>query len=485
MSPSDDAIAARAAVRAAVATTVIRMIPGHGAPTARHLELLSRIQPPPAPSVWGGAEASSIAALLVARARRDVLGEERALIERYFDAGRLRSPAHLPDDLRATLFAAAGEYCAAVGWPQMGAQYGAEALLFAETDALRYRAHAVLGLNLAVNGEYEGAQRHLIEARSLFDRAGWPGEETDYLTLLAEILVAAAQIDAAGLAAAAATLEESQPHDPFWAYTARAARVMQNLFEGDHQRALVESTALCASPLIDDSHRMVRDFVRCIWADVLVALGDPAGALASLSDAQTLPGHAICFAMQRSAALLLLQQEEAVISETQSCVTTETDHCLRTLVPTLLRRALAFARLAERRRARESVAEAVALLHRTGASLTPFLMLPREEIVPLLEGVSATHSELTPTITRVSELLGAVATTTRPAASPGRRRGAALTPAEREIARLIAEGFGVTEIARIRSLSVNTVKTHTRSIYSKIGVTGREAATDYLRSHEV
>ncbi len=112
-------------------------------------------------------------------------------------------------------------------------------------------------------------------------------------------------------------------------------------------------------------------------------------------------------------------------------------------------------------------------------------MLPREEIVPLLEGVSATHSELTPTITRVSELLGAVATTTRPAASPGRRRGAALTPAEREIARLIAEGFGVTEIARIRSLSVNTVKTHTRSIYSKIGVTGREAATDYLRSHEV
>ena len=58
-----------------------------------------------------------------------------------------------------------------------------------------------------------------------------------------------------------------------------------------------------------------------------------------------------------------------------------------------------------------------------------------------------------------------------------------MTPREIEIWRLIGMGLTDKEIARDLRISVNTVKTHTKRIYEKVGLNIRvKVALAYLRS---
>ncbi len=60
-----------------------------------------------------------------------------------------------------------------------------------------------------------------------------------------------------------------------------------------------------------------------------------------------------------------------------------------------------------------------------------------------------------------------------------------LTPREREVLRLLAQGLTSTQIAEQLVIGVTTVNFHVRSIYSKLGVTSRAAATRYAIEHHL
>src|SRR6266566_1804655 len=63
---------------------------------------------------------------------------------------------------------------------------------------------------------------------------------------------------------------------------------------------------------------------------------------------------------------------------------------------------------------------------------------------------------------------------------------AGLTAREVEVLRLLARGLTNAQIARELIVSLLTVKAHVRSMYSKVGVTSRSAATRYaLEQHLV
>lgn len=64
---------------------------------------------------------------------------------------------------------------------------------------------------------------------------------------------------------------------------------------------------------------------------------------------------------------------------------------------------------------------------------------------------------------------------------PGRDAG--LSPREAEVLALIAKGLSNQEIAATAFLSVNTVKTHIRHAYAKIGVTRRPQAVVWALQH--
>lgn len=60
-----------------------------------------------------------------------------------------------------------------------------------------------------------------------------------------------------------------------------------------------------------------------------------------------------------------------------------------------------------------------------------------------------------------------------------------LTPRELEVLRLLAQGFTSTQIANQLIIGLVTVNSHVRSIYSKLGVTSRSAATRFAIEHHL
>src|SRR6266704_794878 len=60
-----------------------------------------------------------------------------------------------------------------------------------------------------------------------------------------------------------------------------------------------------------------------------------------------------------------------------------------------------------------------------------------------------------------------------------------LTAREVEVLRLLAQGLTDAQIAEQLVLSLHTVHAHLRSIYSKLGVTSRSAATRYAFEHQL
>lgn len=62
---------------------------------------------------------------------------------------------------------------------------------------------------------------------------------------------------------------------------------------------------------------------------------------------------------------------------------------------------------------------------------------------------------------------------------------AQLTPREREVLRLLTMGLTNPQIAERLVISPVTVNAHVRSIYSKLAVTSRSAATRYALLHHL
>jgi ATP/maltotriose-dependent transcriptional regulator MalT len=62
---------------------------------------------------------------------------------------------------------------------------------------------------------------------------------------------------------------------------------------------------------------------------------------------------------------------------------------------------------------------------------------------------------------------------------------AGLTTREVEVLRLLAKGLTDAQIAEHLVLSLHTVHAHLRTIYSKLGVTSRNAATRYAFEHQL
>jgi DNA-binding NarL/FixJ family response regulator len=62
---------------------------------------------------------------------------------------------------------------------------------------------------------------------------------------------------------------------------------------------------------------------------------------------------------------------------------------------------------------------------------------------------------------------------------------AGLTGREVEVLRLLATGLTNAQIAERLVISLLTVKAHVRSIYSKLDITSRSAATRYALDHKL
>jgi LuxR family maltose regulon positive regulatory protein len=109
--------------------------------------------------------------------------------------------------------------------------------------------------------------------------------------------------------------------------------------------------------------------------------------------------------------------------------------------------------------------------------LIPFLIYPAPELLERQARQRTAHAAL------IADILGLLAGTSGAAAPPGepRRLREPLSQAETRVLRYLPTGLSVAEIAGQLNLSVNTVRTHTRHIYDKLGTHRRHEAVERAR----
>jgi LuxR family maltose regulon positive regulatory protein len=115
--------------------------------------------------------------------------------------------------------------------------------------------------------------------------------------------------------------------------------------------------------------------------------------------------------------------------------------------------------------------------------LIPFLIHPAPELLERHHGSATAHAAL------ISQLLGLLGGTSAPEAeNPAGPRGKVrglrepLSQAEARVMRYLPSNLTVPEIAEQLELSVNTVRTHTRHIYDKLGAHRRHEVVDRART---
>jgi DNA-binding NarL/FixJ family response regulator len=112
---------------------------------------------------------------------------------------------------------------------------------------------------------------------------------------------------------------------------------------------------------------------------------------------------------------------------------------------------------------------------RAGASGFLLKRTPPERLIEAVRTVATGDALLDPAVTR--DLIDHfVAGSPGPASPEAARRLADLTDRERQVLRLIAEGYSNGELARVLHIAESTAKTHVKRILAKVGARDRAQA---------
>jgi LuxR family transcriptional regulator, maltose regulon positive regulatory protein len=205
-------------------------------------------------------------------------------------------------------------------------------------------------------------------------------------------------------------------------------------------------------------------------AVIFLAEGDPATAVDALGDAQNIARAAICLAEGNPAAAV------EVLADVQD-MTPPVGSAFPPfgLVEAQVLAGIAFLHLGDRNAAAAAVEAALAAAERDRL-IFPFAMIDAADLLDTLPHHQTAHAALLADI--VDLLRGAPVSRThedRPQQSPE------LSPTELRVLRYLPTNLTRHEIASELYLSVNTVNTHIRNVYAKLGARDRSSAVQRAR----
>ena len=209
-----------------------------------------------------------------------------------------------------------------------------------------------------------------------------------------------------------------------------------------------------------------------VWLPTLVARHDLATALGALREVQPDPTHAVCPGSWEARVLLDTGDFARAIELTRPCLQLGLDHAARSYGHALAVHAAALAALRDTESADAVFARALSLAAVTGLRRI-FTTLPPERMAELLQ--RAASAPLPDASRRV---VAEVEAMLKPAPLPP---VTLLSTRERIVLEQLVSGRSVHQIAWELSVSPNTVKTQTRSVYRKLGVASRESAVERAR----
>jgi len=206
----------------------------------------------------------------------------------------------------------------------------------------------------------------------------------------------------------------------------------------------------------------------------LIQTGDPGAALDLLDGWESSSDHAICFEAVRAGAHLQMGRPELALAATEDCVRLGVQHAPLARCSTLGRRAVAHNILGRIGAADRELSQAAHLATSLGP-FVPFWTIPKAG----LDALGERFRESEPTLYK--RLLDALPPWSEiPDPRSWAPAGVHLSDREWEVALRLASNLTIPQIAGDLYVSVNTVKTQLRSIYSKFGVSSRREAVARL-----
>lgn len=320
------------------------------------------------------------------------------------------------------------------------------------------RVAVLLALTHALEAELEPAQRWLDKAESHPRSSSWAEEQTDSYASLVRLSLAVDRVDVEAVRKELARHSSPMEHHELW-----------SMAIGLHVRALLllrkphlafstvnETTSHLGSP--DDLQGWPHMAVRMVPAQLALSTGAMDEAARYLADPD-LPGLDALEALA-----------DYVIGDVEGCL--RRSRLIRLsayATPRLLMTTLGLIAACHHARndadARNEALEAMLTIGRVTGLASPFVQAPMPLRPRLLE---------LDIPQRVRDLL----LSSDAPMSPEPMLDSPLTPSEISVLRQLTLGLSRSGIAKSLHLSENTVKTHLRNLYAKLGVSNREQALD-------
>lgn len=339
-------------------------------------------------------------------------------------------------------------------------------------DACVFRALSLLAASKAANGQFAESTAILRAADEIGEPRGWGADK--WPTVLAQALLAHRRGDADDLVVALGRLHWEESSDVAERAVAGIARIWVHAIREEFRDMLVAAQRFTrgvdrrACPPILLAHACSAE------ALAHVHLGEPGAALRAIAGRTSPPGHAVCFELQRAGIHLQLQEPRKALQATEACVANTPDHNLRTLPSVLLRRAIALEMLGMSEAADAEFSRSSHLAAELGA-VTPAIGVGMEVVERLYWRLMTNEPEFGKVIAARIPPDGSY-----PAPEPLGFAPTSLTDREKVLAGWLITELTFTEIAARLHVSINTVKTQTRSLYKKLGVASRAEAVRAL-----
>ena len=334
-------------------------------------------------------------------------------------------------------------------------------------------ARATLGLALCAifNADFEAAQRH-IDGAAIARGANRSDGELELTSAWAQILLwscvgADAQLIAFGTALAARARADIR-----WSALAQfvdAVRLASSHCFADATNVLRNLSGLTLGGW---QQPLFQQTVQTSLALMAVLSGRPGTGLAALSITPPSENHAVCFNAFRSLVEAARGELTAALRATDECIAIATSHARLMLPYVYLSRSIAFSLQSHPQSAADALAVSRALAAGRSQRVPFAEILARfsERVGP--GPVSSIAADDTVRLDPFDELATAAGTLAGLAGS------STLTPKERQVLIHLAQVGTLSVIATSLFVSENTLKSHTRSIYRKLGVSSRREATD-------
>ena len=337
--------------------------------------------------------------------------------------------------------------------------------------AERVECYAALSMLEYSLGEFEIATGYVSDAREASGGTGLSESPFGAGAFVAELLIAVERnrlTEAEALAPLVAATTGRSDWEPLGYYSRAAVSVISELYvEGlDLLRQCLQSWRKWDPP------GLIVTVSEGLRATLLLRLGQRDLAWDILGGLEPTQHHANCPARFIAHLRFVTGDAAGTLTALADCVALGDAHSSRTLVDVQLLLAAAHYRLGSPALADLQFDRGLILAVRNGMRL-PFRLVPNED----MRGMLARASQR-PQPAAVQALIADVGDWGTDGPDHGLVQ---LSDREREIVRALLRGHTVSEMADELFISVNTVKSHLKSVYRKLGVGSRQAAIQRAR----